>query len=85
MIAIDFSWSIFIFSCVPVLILMFLWVTPPKKDIIFKALKVRDAVWNCNICTYIYFVLDKKAFISQCPRCGSLNRRKESGPKDSNF
>lgn len=76
MIGIDFNWAIFVFICVPALVFSFIWLISAGSGNLNKSLGIENAVWNCEICTYVYFVLDKKAVISQCPRCASLNRKK---------
>lgn len=76
MIGIDFSWAVFLFTCIPVLALGFIWLFSFGRENLHKGMEIESAVWNCEICTYIYFVFDKKAVISQCPRCASLNRKK---------
>ncbi|MFC1703622.1 hypothetical protein ACFL1E_02410 [Candidatus Omnitrophota bacterium] len=36
-----------------------------------------DALWQCPICTYVYFDYYPKGEFSTCPRCDSFTKKEE--------
>lgn len=45
-----------------------------SRSVIKKSLLEKDQIWQCAICTYVYFE-SKFSKISKCPLCGSLNQK----------
>lgn len=78
MITIDFIWSVFLFVSIPLLLIFLSWIAPFQSRPAFRKLAVEKEGWHCNVCTYSYFIFESDVFMSECPRCGSLNKREES-------
>ena len=82
MIKIEFSLAIaiyLIFSICPILIL---WLYLEKRRILKPLSSEKRFFWQCSICTYVY-VDSTHSTISQCPRCGSYNKKEGLDNKDS--
>jgi len=73
MISIDFSIGIALYILSILIVVFLLWFFSRKeKD---KDLSLDPKyIWFCSVCTYTY-INTKEDFISNCPRCGSYNKR----------
>ncbi|MCX5693199.1 MAG: hypothetical protein NTX47_05920 [Candidatus Omnitrophica bacterium] len=75
MIKIEFSLAVALYliltTCLIFLILIFKNRKEPKQ---FSSEK--NFLWQCSICTYVY-VDSRHTNMSQCPRCGSYNKKEE--------
>ncbi|MBU1912090.1 MAG: hypothetical protein KKB22_00955 [Candidatus Omnitrophica bacterium] len=73
MLKIEFSTAIALYliltTCLVLLALVFENKKEPKQ---FSSEK--NFLWQCSICTYVY-IDSRHANISQCPRCGSYNKK----------
>jgi len=73
MLKIEFSAAIALYliltTCLVLVALVFENKKEPKQ---FSSEK--NFLWQCSICTYVY-VDSRHANISQCPRCGSYNKK----------
>lgn len=83
MIKIEFSLAIALYliltTCVVLLFLILKNRREPKQ---FSSEK--RFLWQCSICTYVY-VDTRHNTISQCPRCGSYNKKEEKGSTHANL
>ncbi len=72
MFEIDFSFFIcyYLFGLGLVFFTAWVWSRPKQKPV----RSARELVWQCPICSYVYFDSGSKR-ISACPLCGSLNER----------
>ena len=77
MIKLDISLAVFLYLFFSVIGLLILWIffEERMKFIYFREEDIY--VWQCDICAYTY-VDSSNRDISRCPRCNSLNDRKES-------
>ncbi len=76
MITLDISQAVFLYLLVSVVGVLILWVFFEER-IKFVSFKEEDIyIWQCNICTHTY-IDSVHNDISRCPRCNSLNARKE--------
>ncbi len=75
MLKIEFSTAIALYliltTCLVLLVLVFENKKEPKQ---FSSEK--NFLWQCSICTYVY-IDSRHVNISQCPRCGSYNKKEE--------
>ena len=75
MIKIEFSLAVALYlvltTCLVLLIIIFKNRKDPKQFFSEK-----NFLWQCSICTYVY-VDSRHTSISQCPRCGSYNKKEE--------
>lgn len=73
MINLDFSSAIAGYTVFFLALIFVLWFTGQKlKD---KELLLDDKfLWFCSVCTYTY-ISTKEDTISNCPRCGSYNKK----------
>ena len=75
MFKIEFSLAVALYliltTCLILLIIIFKNRKEPKQ---FSSEK--NFLWQCSICTYVY-VDSRHTNISQCPRCGSYNKKEE--------
>jgi len=80
MVKIDISLALFfyLFGTVIVTILLWMWLDRKVK---FNAFKIGgEDVWQCSICGYVYIDRESEN-LSRCPRCKSINKRRETGKK----
>ena len=78
MITLDISQAIFLYLFFSVIGVLILWIFFEERLKFLYYLEEEIYVWQCNICTYTY-VDSINRDISRCPRCNSLNERKEGG------
>ena len=75
MIKIEFSLAVALYlvltTCLVLLIIIFKNRKDPKQFFSEK-----NFLWQCSICTYVY-VDSRHTGMSQCPRCGSYNKKEE--------
>ena len=76
MIKIEFSLAIALYLILTVCLIFVLWMCFEKKRILRLLPPENRFFWQCNICTYVY-VDSQHSAISQCPRCGSYNKKEE--------
>lgn len=76
MIKIEFSLAIALYLILTVCLILVLWMCMEKKRVLSSFSSEKRFFWQCDICTYLY-VDTRHNIISQCPRCGSYNRREE--------
>ncbi|MBU4311495.1 MAG: hypothetical protein KJ706_02095 [Candidatus Omnitrophica bacterium] len=76
MIRIDFSLAIGLYIILTVCLVLVLWLVFDKKRSSESFTSEENFFWQCSICTYVY-VDSKHNTLSQCPRCGSYNKREE--------
>ena len=83
MIKIEFSLAIALYLVLIICIIFICWIIiESRKDRPGLFSSERDFFWQCDTCTYLY-VDSKHAVISQCPRCGSYNKKEETLNKDA--
>jgi len=76
MIKIGFSLAVALYLILTVWLVLILWLVSEKRRVSETFPSEKNFFWQCNICTYVY--LDSKHnTISQCPRCGSYNKKEE--------
>lgn len=74
MIRIDISLLIFFYILLSAIIILIIWVMAgyrEKKDLSPKEL---EYIWKCSVCSNVY-IDSKHEEISECPLCGSYNKR----------
>ena len=76
MIKIEFSLAIGLYLIVTVCLIFILWVISESRKMIHPFSLGKNLFWQCGICTYVY-VDSTHIVISQCPRCGSYNKKEE--------
>ena len=75
MIRIEFSIAVALYIILTACLLLLLLIFENRKDSkLFSSEK--NFLWQCFICTYVY-VDSRHTNISQCPRCGSYNKKEE--------
>jgi hypothetical protein len=72
MFKIDFSFFICYYLISQIFLFLLVWLLV-RKPVIKKDLMEKGKIWQCAICTYVYFE-SKFSKISTCPLCGSLNQ-----------
>ncbi|NQT74906.1 MAG: hypothetical protein HQ566_00110 [Candidatus Omnitrophica bacterium] len=77
MIKIEFSLAIALFLILTVCLVLISWMFFDKKKQLGPFSSEKAFFWQCSICTYVY-VDSKHNTISQCPRCGSYNKKEEA-------
>ncbi len=73
MITVDFSGAVGLYLAVALSLFFCLWLLWRRQKDKTYTLEKRF-LWFCAVCTYTYISTSEEA-ISQCPRCGSYNRR----------
>lgn len=76
MIKIEFSLAIGLYIALTVCLVLVLWLVFEKKKSPKSFTSEENFFWQCSICTYVY-VHSRHSALSQCPRCGSYNRKEE--------
>lgn len=76
MIKIEFSLAITLYLILTVCVALLTLVFKDRRES-KQFSSEKNFLWQCSICTYVY-VDSKHNKISQCPRCGSYNK-KEGG------
>ncbi len=74
MITINFSFAVTIYTGLFLLIILVSWITSRQDR--GRAIEMEE-LWQCPICTYLYFDYSSHDRVSVCPRCRSYNRREE--------
>lgn len=73
MIEIDFSTFICYYLLGAIVVILIFWLFDIKSQLKKRSLDTH-CVWQCSICTYVYFD-PRSGNISSCPVCGSFNKR----------
>jgi len=63
------------FLCVPLTIIMILWLYDDEKRSFKKFVPTQKTMCECDICLY-HFTADKEEKFVRCPQCGNLMERK---------
>jgi len=84
MIKIEFSLMVALYLILTMCIILILWMISEKRKILGLFSSDRSFFWQCNICTYVY-VDSRHSMLSQCPRCGSYNKKEESTESAPNY
>ena len=82
MIKIEFSLAIALYLILTVCSILILWMYLERKRVLESFSSEKRFFWQCDICTYVY-VDSKNNIISQCPRCGSYNKKEEIKKEDT--
>ena len=77
MIRIEFSFAIAIHLFFTTCFILFLWIFLEKRKVFEPFSSEKRFFWQCNVCTYVY-VDSMHNVISQCPRCGSYNKKESN-------
>jgi hypothetical protein len=75
MIKIEFSLAVALYLILTTCLVLLIFVFKNKKDP-KQFSSEKNFLWQCSICTYVY-VDSRHVNISQCPRCGSYNKKEE--------
>ena len=79
MFKIDFDFGIALYLGLIIFLIFIFWIKSEKKEgRPSSKYEEKEFIWQCEICAYTY-VDSTHASISQCPRCGSYNERKDKG------
>ena len=85
MIEIELSTALFLFTAFPLLVLFIALISIDFRNRKKKSDRTKEPqIWSCSICTHVY-VDSKHSDISQCPECGSYNKREDAdleNPRD---
>lgn len=74
MVKVEFSLAVALYLLLTVCLVLLAWLIFEKKKVFKKFSSEKDFFWQCSICTYVY-VDSRHTKISQCPRCGSYNKK----------
>jgi rubrerythrin len=78
MIKVEFSLAIALYLIFAVCLILIFWLVFEKRGNIEASSLENIFFWQCAICTYVY-VDSRHSTISQCPRCGSYNKKEKEG------
>jgi hypothetical protein len=73
MISIDFSLGVSLYILLFLNLILIIWLFSKKQKDKDLSLDPR-LIWFCSVCTYTY-INTKEDTISNCPRCGSYNKK----------
>jgi hypothetical protein len=73
MISIDFSLGVSLYILFFLNLILIVWLFSKKQKDKDLSLDPR-LIWFCSVCTYTY-INTKEGTISNCPRCGSYNKK----------
>ena len=76
MIKMEFSLAVAVYLILTVCLSLILWMYFEKKKTLKSIYSEKRFFWQCDICTYVY-VDSMHNILSQCPRCGSYNKKEE--------
>lgn len=76
MIHIEFSLAIALYLILTVCLILIFWMAFEKRRIFKPLISDKRFFWQCDICMYVY-VDTKHNTLSQCPRCGSYNKKED--------
>ena len=65
------------FLCVPLTIIMILWLYDDEKSYPKTVVPTQKTMCECDICLY-HFTVDKEDKFVRCPQCGNLMERKSA-------
>ena len=72
------SLAVFIYLSVFLIVFLILWLVAGKKAKKQDFSDLEARLWNCPVCGSTY-VDSKDPEISPCPRCGTLNKKTDTG------
>ena len=73
MLKIEFSAAVALYLVLTTFLVLLILIFENKKEP-RQFSSEKNFLWQCSICTYVY-IDSRHANISQCPRCGSYNRK----------
>jgi uncharacterized paraquat-inducible protein A len=76
MIQLDISVALFLFLFCTVVVTFILWIWVDRRSDLGDFKAKREEIWQCSICRHVY-VDPKNEDFSRCPRCKSINTRRE--------
>jgi len=76
MIKIDITTLIFFYILFSVIIILIIWAISGYRRARNFPGRDNDSIWKCSVCFHVY-VDSKHKDISNCPLCGSYNRKGE--------
>jgi Zn finger protein HypA/HybF involved in hydrogenase expression len=76
MIKIDISLLIFFYIFFSAVVILLVWVTTGYKEKRDSSLKDVEYIWKCKVCSNVY-IDSRHEDMSECPLCGSYNKRDE--------
>jgi Zn finger protein HypA/HybF involved in hydrogenase expression len=74
MFKLDVATVVFLYIMSSLLVVFVLWIFFERTAIFPKFVREEADVWECSICCYTY-VDSTHHEISQCPQCGSFNKK----------
>jgi uncharacterized paraquat-inducible protein A len=77
MIKLEFSIAVAVYIILTACLVLLAWVVFEKRGVLKQFSSEKDLFWQCAICTYVY-VDSRHTKISQCPRCGSYNKKEKA-------
>ena len=80
MIKVDISLLIFFYILFSAVVILLVWITAGYKEKRDSSLKDVEYIWKCKVCSNIY-IDSRHEDISECPLCGSYNKRDLGGAK----
>jgi hypothetical protein len=78
MIQLDMSTAVALYLLLTVVSILILWLFLDRESRPKQYASGKKSIWQCDVCFFSY-VDSQHDVISRCPRCGSFNKRKESG------
>lgn len=76
MIKIELTLLVALYLIFTVCLILIVWIYFEKRKILRPLSTDMSFFWQCNICTHVY-VDTRHSVISQCPKCGSYNKKEE--------
>ena len=76
MIKLDISTLIFFYTLFSAIVILAIWIVSVYRKPKRSGPGYEDSVWKCSVCFQTY-VDSKHEDISECPACGSYNKKSE--------
>ena len=80
MIKIDISLLVFLYILFSAVTILLVWITAGYREKRDFSLKDVEYIWKCKVCSNVY-IDSRHEDISECPLCGSYNKRDLGGVK----